>query len=226
MLTAAKLDQLADPLGHPEESRIVGHAAGLGQVVGDDDHGIAALQTQNQFFHHRRGHGIKSTTGFVHQQDFRLQHQGASDAEPLLLTTRQGQRRAVETIADFMPQAHIPERLFYFLRSQASIVYAVFFQWQLQIAPDRQGKRVRPLENHANAAAQSQIVNRVIDQVLPGKQDPACHSGLIVEFNQPVQGGNKTGFTASRRADEGGNTALVNIERYVREYDFGAIAHR
>ncbi len=38
----AKLDQLSDALGHPEESGVIGNAAGLRQVVGDDDHRQAA----------------------------------------------------------------------------------------------------------------------------------------------------------------------------------------
>lgn len=85
----AEFDQLPGPLPHPEKRRVVTDAPCLGEVMGNDDEGIAATQAHDEIFDHAGGKGIQRTAGFVHQQDFELQGQCPSDAEPLLLSPRQ-----------------------------------------------------------------------------------------------------------------------------------------
>ena len=54
--------------------------------MGGDQDGIPSTQARNQIFHDPAREGIEGATGLIHQQGFRIQGEGACDAEALLLS--------------------------------------------------------------------------------------------------------------------------------------------
>ena len=60
-------------------------------VVGDHHHGIVLFQLLHQILDFEGGDGVERGGGFIHEQDVRFHRQGAGDAQPLLLPTRQAQ---------------------------------------------------------------------------------------------------------------------------------------
>jgi hypothetical protein len=75
-----------DDLAEIHESCVVRDAGRLVHVVGNDHHAIIALQLVDQLFDTCRRDRIKRRGRFVEQQDFRLDGDGARDAQALLLS--------------------------------------------------------------------------------------------------------------------------------------------
>jgi hypothetical protein len=55
--------------------------------MGDDDDGVSALQLADQFLDLGGRDRVERGTGFVHQDDFGVDRDGARNAQPLLLAT-------------------------------------------------------------------------------------------------------------------------------------------
>src|SRR6059058_3234365 len=91
LLGAANLDQIADV----EERGVVRDAAGLLQVMRDDDDGVAALELVAQLLDPLRAGGIERGRRLVEQQHFGLGGERARDAEALLLAARQDRKSVV-----------------------------------------------------------------------------------------------------------------------------------
>jgi len=82
----------------------IGDAADLVVVVEHHDDGAVRLQTQEQFLDDLRGLPVEGRRRFIEEEDLRLKHEGAGDAEALLLTTREDQGVGVEAVLDLVPQ--------------------------------------------------------------------------------------------------------------------------
>src|SRR5438874_927304 len=91
-------------LTEQEESRRVGHARRLLHVVRDDDDGQVALELEDQLLDTGGRDRIERGARLVHQEDFRLDRQRASDAEALLLAARQSRPRLGQAVFDLVPQ--------------------------------------------------------------------------------------------------------------------------
>src|SRR5205823_8368717 len=72
-----------------EKGGVIGTAARLLHVVGDDDDRVLLLELADQFLNFGRRDRIERGTWFVHQHDLRFDRQGARDAKTLLLAARQ-----------------------------------------------------------------------------------------------------------------------------------------
>ena len=89
---------------HVKKRGEVRHPGGLLHIVGHDDDGVLGFQLVDQFFHLGGTDGVDGRAGFIHQQEFRLHHDGPGDAQPLLLPAGQGRARAMQDVFDFIPQ--------------------------------------------------------------------------------------------------------------------------
>ena len=101
-----------DDVAFQEKCGEVTGASGLLHVVGDDDDGTGWLQLEKQLFNLGGSHRVERGTRLVEQQDFRVDRQGASDAEPLLLAAGQGIGGLMELIFDFLPESGAAETVF------------------------------------------------------------------------------------------------------------------
>ena len=97
----AELDQVA----LVKEGGEIRDARRLLHVVGDDDDGVAAAQLGDQVLDARRGPRIERRGRLVHEQDLRIDGQGAGDAQPLLLPAGKAQGVVVQPVLDLVPQA-------------------------------------------------------------------------------------------------------------------------
>ena len=70
LLSRSILDESASVFLDPEEADVVGDAAGLSEVVGDDDDGVAAAEAGDHVFDDAAGEGVEGAAGFVEEEDF------------------------------------------------------------------------------------------------------------------------------------------------------------
>ena len=61
----------------------------------------------------RRGDGVERGGRFVHQNDFRLDGDGAGDAEALLLAAGQAERAGVQPVLHLVPQRRAAQAAFH-----------------------------------------------------------------------------------------------------------------
>src|SRR5689334_676865 len=92
-----------DELTGEEKRRKVGRSCCLLQIVRHDDDGQLPFELVQELFDSLGRAGIESASRLVEQKHFRLIRQRASDANTLLLTTRQSERAAAKTILHFVP---------------------------------------------------------------------------------------------------------------------------
>src|SRR5262245_7253667 len=89
-----------DEAAQPEERGDLRDARRLLQVVGDDDDGVVGAELENQLLDSLGGNRIEGGRGLVHQQDLGPDGERARDAEALLLSARQRDRRLVQPVLD------------------------------------------------------------------------------------------------------------------------------
>ena len=73
-------------------------------VVGNDDDGVVDLEFADKLLDGEGGDGVEGGGRFVHQHDFRLDRDGARDAEALLLPAGQVERARVQAVLHLVPQ--------------------------------------------------------------------------------------------------------------------------
>src|SRR6267378_2337584 len=100
----SELDHLARPLLiHQHEGGEVGGTRRLLHVVRHDHDRIPLFEFLHEFLDAEGGDRVQCRCGLVHQDDFGLYRQGARETEPLLLTTREVERRPVQPVFDLLP---------------------------------------------------------------------------------------------------------------------------
>src|SRR5579864_1834848 len=87
-----------------QECSHVADARGLLHVVRDDHDRVVPLELLHEVLDARGRDRIESGARLVHQDDIRLNGDGARDAEPLLLASGQRERGRLEVALDFVPQ--------------------------------------------------------------------------------------------------------------------------
>jgi hypothetical protein len=210
-----------------EEGRALADAGGLGHRVGDDDDAVAFAQFVDQFLDLGRGDGVQGRAGLVHQDDFGLDRDGAGDDQTLLLTARQAGAGRVQAVGDLFPQAGALQRglddavQFALLDGQAVDARAVG-----DVLVDGLGEGVRLLEHHADAGAQEDGVDRLGVDVLTVHLDLAGHLAARDGVVHPVHGAQEGRLAAARRADEGRNRLVRNVQADVEQGLFVAVEDR
>ena len=79
------------------------------------------------------------------------------------------------------------------------------------VVEDRLGKRIGPLEHHADAAADLRHV--LVENVLAVERDLAFDPGIAQGFVDAVQIAQKSGFAAARGPDQRGDFVGGELER-------------
>src|SRR5579863_3473761 len=93
-----------DQVAQQEEAGVIGHPRRLLHVVSDDHDGAAALQLENQVFDLGGGDGIQRRARLVEQQHFRIDSQGARNAQALLLAAGKPVSGLVQLVLYLIPQ--------------------------------------------------------------------------------------------------------------------------
>ena len=182
--------------------------------MGDDDDGIAAFQIVDQFLDPRGRDRVQCRAGFVHQDHFGIDRDGAGDAETLLLAAGQGRATVSQTVLDLFPQTGPFKRtLDDLLQFAAAGGQAVNARAIGNVFEDRLGKRVGLLEHHANPRAQLHDIHAGSVDVLPVKQDLTFHPGTSDRVVHPVEAAQEGGFATAGRADEGGHILRGDVDR-------------
>lgn len=71
------------------------------------------------------------------------------------------------------------------------------------------------MKNHADAAPEPECIHWITQQVLAIKQDLPLDLRTLVLIGESIKGGEKTGLATAGWADQRGNAALVDIQRYL-----------
>ena len=204
-LEVAELDKVARAAAlrgvDIEETRLVGHALGLLQVVRDDGDGEPLLEFQHQLFDFPRGDRVQGRARLVHQQHRRLRGDGSGDAEPLLLASGEGQGRLVELVLHLVPESRPAKGLFDLLRLVA--LEAVEPQAEGDVAIDAHRERVRLLEDHADVAADRHRVNGRVVDVLAVEVHVPLEAETAHQVVHAVQTAEHRALAAARWANEG-----------------------
>jgi len=102
----------------------------------------------------------------------------------------------MQAVLDLAPQTHIAQDCLDIGGNLFPISESVLAQGKLQVLPDREGERIRLLENHADAAAQADHIGVRSQHVEAVEADASRHSTSGDEIGQAVQGREETGLAA------------------------------
>ena len=185
-----------------EERGEVGHASRLLHVVRDDNDRVLAAQFGDQVLDAGRRPWIQGRARFVHQNDLRIDGDGAGNAEPLMLAAGQSQGRLAQPIFDFVPQRRAFETRFHHLVEHRAVTDAGDPQAISDVLVDGLGKRCRPLEDHAHAAAQFDDVERRVGDVLAVQQNLAGRADIVDQVVHAIQAAQQGRLAAAGRSDQ------------------------
>ena len=137
-----------------EEGGPLRHARRLLHVMGDDGDRITAAQLVDQLLDLGGGDRVERRAGLVHQDHFRIDRDGAGDAQALLLAAGQGRAAFLEAVLDLVPQARALQRFLDDLVELALVCgQAVDARAIGDILVDRLGEGIRLLEHHPDPGA-------------------------------------------------------------------------
>ena len=199
-------------LTQQEEGSAVADTGRLLHVVGDDDHGVVLFQLAHELLHLHGRTGVQGAGGFVHQQHFGLNSQGAGDAKALLLAAGKAQRALFQAVLHFVPEGRTPQRAFHQLIQLGFIAHAVELGAVGDVIVDAHGEGVCLLEHHAHPAAQAGELHLLGKDVLPFEPDVALDADAGDQIVHAVEGLQKGGFAAAGRADEGGDLLFAHVQ--------------
>ena len=123
--------------------------------MGHDDDGKSFFQLKDKLFDLAGGDGVESRAGLVHQQHLRLDRDGASDTEALLLASGQaGARLLAHRVLDLVPQRGKRQRTLDDFIQALALMEAIERQSGGHVVINRHRRKgIGFLENHADAAA-------------------------------------------------------------------------
>ena len=85
-VAASRLKDLPSTVFRAKARHPVGYSTGLDEIVCNQDDGAVAFECQHELLNGLGRAGVQSTGRFVHENDFRINRQSASEAEALLLS--------------------------------------------------------------------------------------------------------------------------------------------
>lgn len=166
-----------------EETGAVGDAQRLLDVVGGHDEGATGSEFGEEVFDARGGERVEGRAGFIEQQHFGLNREGAGNAEALLLAAAQRVGGSLQFVLDFFPEVGLTQGL---LDGFVQVdLEAIDARTEGDIFDDGLGKRVGALEDHAHTAAENCGVK--VLNVLTIEQDLAFHAGAGKSFADAVE---------------------------------------
>src|SRR6185437_16627484 len=111
---------------------------------------------------------------------------GTRDAEPLLLSAGESQRRLVETILDLVPERGCAQRMLDAIVQRLLLSLAMNPRAVGDVLVDGLRKRIRPLEHHADPMPNDDRIDVVAVDVLSVEHDLAGDPGAWREIVHPV----------------------------------------
>jgi len=196
-----------------QERGVIGHACRLLHVVRDDHERVAVLQLRHQLLDLRRRDRIERGAGLVQEDHLGLDRDGARDAQTLLLPAGEAERTFVEPVLRLLPQRGAAEAALDDLLQLGAPVHALDAAAVGHVLENRLRERVGFLEHHTDARAQGRDVDLGRVQVRAVEAQAPFDSHLVDQVVQPIEAAQQGGFAAARRADEGGDPLLGNLER-------------
>src|SRR5580692_10720359 len=97
-----------DEPAHVKKACSLRHACRLLHVVRHDDDGQLVAELGDEVFDLRGRDRIERARRLVHEQHFGLDRERTGNAQPLLLSAREGQARLAQTVFDLFPQRGMP----------------------------------------------------------------------------------------------------------------------
>ena len=89
----ADFDQSTGTVFVPKHGDLIGDPASLSDVVRHQNDRSLRRQIRDQILNNTAGDRVQRTTRFVKQNNLRIQRQSSRNTKPLLLATRQAERR-------------------------------------------------------------------------------------------------------------------------------------
>ena len=130
------------------------HALSLLHVVSHDDDREVGLEFGDQFLDFEGGDGIEGGAGFVHQEDFGSNGDGAGDAQSLLLAAGEAEAAVMEPVLAFVPEGGGAQTVLHGFIEHGFTRFPGDAQAIGDVLVNRLGKGVGLLKDHADAAAE------------------------------------------------------------------------
>jgi hypothetical protein len=132
-------------------------------------------------------------------------------ARAMLLAAREAERAGVQAVADFLPQRGTAKTALDRLVKAALFVDALEAQAVDDIFVDRFRKRIRFLEDHADALAQLDDVDGgIVDIDARNLDRTRADTGAVDEVVHAIETAQEGRFAAAGRADKGGDELLLD----------------
>src|ERR1700687_1365279 len=206
----AELDDLARPLlVHQHECGEIGGRRRLLHVLRHDHDRIPLFEFLHEFFDAKRRDRIECRGRLIHQDYFGLDGERTGQAQPLLLASRKVEGGTSQPVLHLVPQPRVLEALFHHL------VDPLFGPTEHvgtvgDIVEDRFREGVRPLEQHADLAAQVDDVGVGRQDVVAVDQHLAGGAGGRNRVIHPVEHPQKGRLATAGGADQGGGVARLD----------------
>ena len=155
--------------------------------MGHNDDREVSFQLGDQLFHLRRRNRIKGGAGFVHEQDLGTIRHRARDAETLHLASGKTECALMEAILHLVPEGRRAQGTLH-----GHIEYgAVFLPGDAEridnVLVNRHREGVRLLEDHPDAAAQGDNLDRRVVDACPVDGDIPLVADTRDELVHPVE---------------------------------------
>jgi hypothetical protein len=175
-----------------EESREVGHAPGLLQIVRDDDNRQLVLELIQELLDPLRSDRVERARRLVEEKQLRVVGEGARNTEPLLLAAGERDRALAQAVLHLVPERGTSERPLHHLVQLTAVTAPIDPRAIRDVVVNRFRERVRALKDHPDALSQRHDVKVRTIHVLAIEQDRAlvAHAGdHVVEAVDRAQKG-------------------------------------
>src|SRR5438270_2908096 len=205
-----------DEAAEIKEGGTIGASAGLLHVVSDDDDGVLLFQLPDQLFDFGGRDRVERGARLVHQNDLRLDREGARDAKPLLLTSGKSVAADVQPVFDFVPERGGAQASLDGFVDQSALRDSRDPQTVSDIVINRFRERIRFLENHPDTPPEIDDVNAGFVNVDPFDANRAARDpGAFDEIVHPVEATQERGLAATGRTDQRSDRAWRDADAYL-----------
>ena len=178
--------------------------------------------------------GSSDAVGSSSRMTLGPRRQGPGNAESLLLAAGERGRGVLQSLADFIPEAGLLERLLddlVFALARRSLARKRAESGGDVVADRHRGKRRRALEHHADVASHLDRVHAARVEVAPVEEHFALHARQRHRLVHAVEAPQQRRLPAPRRADDRGHLAIGEVDRHVahgalRSKERVELAHR
>jgi hypothetical protein len=197
-----------DDLAADEQEGLVGDAQGARHVVGDDHAGDveAVAGLLDQVVDHAAGDGVEAARRLVVDEDLRLEHERAREADALALAARQLARHAGSPFPRCPSSLSMSSTFVRWIPSRHLL--AVLAQGEHDVFEDRQRvEQRRVLEDHAEPL-RTRFSSTSPRGAMSVAVDPDVPGGRLLEADQHPQQG---GLARARAADDNGGLVALEV---------------